>query len=111
MFKVSTYITSEELLQTWDLDLWQWCCTAKLWGVPDGTKRKFLHNVAFDWHIILEIYRVMWNILAIRIRYVNVFQQFTKELILLYLTSAEIIIVLNRVVLYASQPNRTAIMA
>ena len=45
-YVVSTYVTTDNLLQTWDLYLWQWCCNQKLWGAPNHTKCQFLHNVA-----------------------------------------------------------------
>ena len=43
LFVVSNYITSDKLLQTWDLCLWQWCCSG---GAPNHTKCQFLHDVA-----------------------------------------------------------------
>ena len=43
-----TYITSDRLLQIWDLCLRQRSCTQKLWGAPNHIKCWFLHNAALS---------------------------------------------------------------
>ena len=46
LFVVSTFIMSDQQLQTWDLYLCQWCCAWKLWEVPVNIKCQLPHNVA-----------------------------------------------------------------